>query len=86
MNMTVGELIAALEDMRDSSEQGNEMEVRIAYQPNYPLAATVVGVADSREFEGNEDGPAVAWIATGEVGWGESPYASAEAWNAAYSY
>jgi hypothetical protein len=85
MRMTIGELIEALEDIRDSSPTGSETEVRIAYQRNYPLAATVAGVTDSREFENSEDEQPVAWIATGEIGWDESPYASSEAWDGAYA-
>jgi len=85
MGMTLGELIESLEDLRDNSDEGSEMEVRIAYQRNYPLAGTVAGVADSREFEDNEDGRAVAWIATGDIGWDENPYASSEVWAGAYA-
>jgi len=88
MKMTIGELIEALEDIRDSSPTGSETEVRIAYQRNYPLAATVAGVTDSRDFDkimDSDDEEPVAWIATGDIGWGEDPYASSEAWGGAYA-
>jgi hypothetical protein len=80
--MTIGELIEALEDLRDSNEQGSEMPVRIAYQRNYPIAATVAGVADSSDFD---SGPAVAWIATGSMPYDENPYANDWAWDSAYA-
>lgn len=91
MAMTLGELIEALTDLRDSHSEGDTLEVRIAYQRNYPLAATVLGVADSSDFDVDMDDVAtiptvepVVWIATGEVGWDENPYATEQVWANAY--
>ena len=87
MSMTIGELITALEDIRDSSPNGDNTEVRIAYQQNYPLAGTVAAITElpmMADDEENED-VTVAWIATGEVGWDENPYASSAAWTGSYA-
>jgi len=56
--MTVSEMIQRLERIRD--EEG-DLEVRMTYQPNYPLQSHIRGIATSSEiadakFEDEEPG------------------------------
>lgn len=66
--MTVADLIAHLERCDPAAE------VRFAYQPNYPLWATVGGVAASDDF------PEVFLLQDAD---GENGYAEAELWEMA---
>ena len=76
--MVVGELIEILQEIAD--EHGRSLDVRIASQPNWPLAFTIGNV---RYIEGGEQrsgrGDAV-WIADGCHPYGENPYTPKEAW------
>lgn len=42
--MTLDELIEQLQEIRDTQVDGGSIEVRIAFQPNYPLAADIATV------------------------------------------
>ncbi len=69
------ELIEYLEDIRDSNE-GKTIKVRAAFQPSYPLSATVDGVALERKGD-----DLTLWIAVGAtVPYNERPYAPSAAW------
>jgi hypothetical protein len=84
--MTVRELIDLLGDFDEDAD------VRIAYQPSWPLAAEVANVTSSEEAEllsddeamevAAPDPPNVVWIAaTSGVGrHDENPYAPSGAW------
>ena len=64
--MTLGELIERLEEIRD--DLGEDLEVRMAYQPNYPLTATL-GAITTLNAE-VLDGPAL-YLAEGDsLGYG----------------
>lgn len=85
--MDVSELIEQLEALAD--EYGDDCEVQIATQPEYPLAYTIAGVTaidpadaatDSEEFGGEPAGaPVVVWLASGEQP--AIPYAPSAAWH-----
>ena len=56
--MTVSEMISRLERIR---EEEGDLEVRMTYQPNYPLQSHIRGIATSSEiadakFEDEEPG------------------------------
>lgn len=69
--MQVYELIEELQDLEPTAE------VRVAYQPTYPLAAEISCVTDM--VEDAENG--FVWIAASSgVGYTESPYAPRDAW------
>jgi hypothetical protein len=72
---TVAELIEYLEQFDDN------MPIRVAQQPNYPLVATIENVRQVTEDDNSgREGPYV-WIATREITTHrENPYAPAEAW------
>lgn len=81
--MTVNELLELLENAADRGH--GDTEVRIAYQPNYPLAARIACVTtpddlDDEEDEDEEDTEPVLWIATRDVPASENPYAPRAAW------
>jgi hypothetical protein len=83
--MTLNELI---EELQDAADRGHgDIEVRIAYQPNYPLAARIACITtpddltdDEEEEEEDTDGSQVLWLATREVPSSENPYAPRAAW------
>ena len=84
--MTVQELIDILSDF------DSDLQVRIALQPTWPLAATVEAVTEVKPDSDSDDdsdddstSPApTVWIAAGGVPWSESPYAPRAAWNDTY--
>ena len=88
--MTIDELIEELESARD--DLGGDAEIRIAYQPGWPLRATVASVTvppsgDPDELYGEDDRTAkqdndghVLWIAAGNAPYDENPYAPRWAW------
>ena len=73
--MTLSELIIHLTELAESTD--SDPEVRIAYQPSWPLRATLSNVTiaedcDEREF---------LWLAAGySAPHNENPYAPGEAW------
>ena len=77
--MKVNELIKALSNMPEDAE------VRMAYQPNYPLQVSVGAVTDlTQGYEDDEDGvmddeDKVVWIASGSAT--ASGYAPSLAWH-----
>lgn len=83
--MTVRDLIDRL------SEVDPDATLRIAFQPSWPLAADVAGVADADDLHGGgaieEDDVApadVVWlVAAAGVGYDVHPYAPRGAWDAA---
>lgn len=82
--MNINELIAALEEQREWV--GGETEVRIAYQPSYPLAGSIDNVTSlpinisTRDDDEDFSDDAFVWIAVGVVNHDESPYAPRLAW------
>jgi hypothetical protein len=78
--MTVGELLALLEDMDEDAE------VRIATQPSWPLAFHLGGVAEGAdaadEDEMRNDPAPVVWLVAGGSP-SDSPYAPSAAWEVA---
>jgi hypothetical protein len=84
--MNIDQMIARLQGLREAYGSG-EVELRIAYQPRWPLAARVaavnadMGPAFDPDFPGVADARAV-WIATGPVSEDENPYAPEWAWDA----
>jgi len=74
--MTLNELIETLTDISDNEDAG-EMEVRGAYQPNYPLVGSISAVTlDPHHIDGGR-----VWLALRAVGYQESPYAPSHAWD-----
>jgi hypothetical protein len=80
--MNIQDLIEALTEL---AEDNPDAEVRIAYQPNYPLAAYVqnVTVVDADdEDEDRSESESVIWIAASDtVSHRHSPYAPKSAWD-----
>lgn len=89
--MTLDEMIALLEEMRD--ELGGDAEVAVGIQPGYPLRQAVTGVVTSLDVDGDEeedaaevdvDAPKVAWIVTDAPDYNVNPYAPRGLWGAAH--
>ncbi len=81
--MTLNELIAQLEELRDGEDAG-EAEVRVAYQQNYPLAGRLEAITLDRKQDSLPSD--VLWFAIGSVPYDESPYAPAYAWSGEVEY
>ncbi len=89
--MTIDELIQKLEEAKDMAPNGGETEVRVAYQPNYPIAGTVqaISLAEPFDEDGNdadldmspESHDSKLWIGVGSMPYRENPYAPGWAWN-----
>lgn len=78
--MTLSEMIDHLTMLRD--ELGDrDPEVRIAYQPSWPLRANVANIAPI-EMDDEDEDPTFVWIAASEAPYGENPYAPRKAWEA----
>ena len=74
--MTVQELIELLEEFE------GDTQVRIAYQPSYPLRALVSNVTSAADDEDDPDSKEIVWIATSDyVPSQENPYAPRAAWS-----
>jgi len=92
--MTIDQLIELAEDARE--DLGGHAQVRIAYQPGYPLRATLrrVTVPPSTDpsdlygpdqtAAGQQNDGTFLWFATGELPDGENPYAPGWAWLGSY--
>jgi hypothetical protein len=94
MRYNVDELIDQLEGIKD--QYGGEAEIRIAFQPSWPLRGTIASVQHGMDLEfcdedgylrqedPNDEAPEVrqyVWIAIDQVGGhSEHPYAPREAW------
>jgi hypothetical protein len=89
--MTIGDLIQQLEEARD--DLGGDPEVRIAYQPNWPLRAAVAYVTippcsdpgdlygEGEAAPGQDKDGRFCWIAASDAApWDENPYAPRWAW------
>lgn len=84
--MNIDDLIQTLEEAREA--MGGDADVRIAYQPSWPLRGNVVEVTynhngdpDADFAPGTPADEAICWLAAGEVGYGENPYAPRWAWD-----
>lgn len=79
--MNVGQLINRLEEFDP------EDEVRLMFQPSWPLQFSVRGVADSADFiDLDEESSAkrIAWLVEGEHPY-DAPYGYKDAWDVAYT-
>jgi hypothetical protein len=77
---TVADLIEALEQYPEDTE------VRLAIQPQYPLALALAAVSHGPDagahLASDDDRPAFVWLAaTDGVPYGEHPYAPRAAWD-----
>jgi hypothetical protein len=93
--MTLDELIELAQHARE--ELGGDAQIRIAYQPGYPLRAALgfVTVPPStspsdlygpgQTAAGQQDDGAFLWLATGDIPDQENPYAPEWAWLGSYS-
>lgn len=80
MSMTIGELLEELQMMAE--EHGDDVEVRIAYQPSYPLAADLDAVTLVKNEQGVHRKDKIVWLAAStSVGYSENPYAPSQAWD-----
>lgn len=78
--MTVNEL---LEQLTEIAEAGNgDLEVLLASQPSWPLAATIRGVVeeDSDFSDDSMDEEKVVWLVEGSSPRHRGPYAPKELW------
>lgn len=84
--MNISELI---EQLQAVLEDEGDLDVRIAMQPSWPLAANVAAVVTDKAARANdedampndEDARNVVWIAaSSSVGYSENPYAPRGAW------
>jgi hypothetical protein len=92
--MTIDQLIELAQDGRE--DLGGDAEVRIAYQPGYPLRAalqyvTVPFSTDPADLYGPDETAAgqesdgrFLWLATGDLPDRENPYAPGWAWLGSY--
>lgn len=85
--MKISELMGELEEAAE--DLGEDAEVRVAYQPSWPLRATLryITVASGSTYDEDEEAPgqeedtAMVWLAVGDgVPFGENPYAPRWAW------
>jgi hypothetical protein len=85
MSMTLGELIERLEEIRDNLPEDTDpdtIEVRLTYQPNYPLEGSLRGVvfspddldgADEDEDDRVTDRTPIVYLAEGQgIGYGST--------------
>ena len=92
--MTIDELIELATEARE--DLGGDAQVRIAYQPGYPLRAALSCVTipystdpaelygpDEQAAEQQHDGTFL-WLATGDLPDRENPYAPGWAWLSSY--
>jgi integrase len=90
--MTIDQLIEAATEARD--ELGGDAEVRLCWQPEYPIRGTLeaVTVPESDPYDegeiaaGQENDSRMLWLAAGAVPYGENPYASSWAWEGASAW
>ena len=81
---TVADFAERLQELVDAGY--GDCRLRIATQPNWPLAHKVAAMSiieDGDRYEGEEeDGTETVWIAASEtVGYDENPYAPRDAWD-----
>ncbi len=90
MGMRLSELIRELQDLEEDHE-GEDPEVRLAMQPNYPLAFHINGIAaldgsevdedEEDEDEDEDEKETIVWIAASEGNCYDHPYAPRAAWH-----
>jgi hypothetical protein len=92
--MTIDELIDLAAEARE--ELSGDAQVRIAYQPGYPIRAALRYVtippgtgpddlyAQDETAAGQENDGTFLWLAIGDLPDGENPYAPGWAWTGAY--
>jgi hypothetical protein len=68
---------ALIEHLEAVRADAGDVDVRVAYQPSYPLRGSVEAIGLDVELGGDER---VVWIAVGSAPYAESPYAPADAW------
>ena len=80
--MKLSELIELLNDQAQAAGDADP-EVRIAYQPNYPLAANVAAVTAIVGEENRGRNDLTIWLAasSGVGSYSENPYAPQQAWD-----
>jgi len=80
--MNLRTLIEQLKDVRDALEDGDstEVAVRIAFQPNWPLALDLVDLTLISNERGRNKGKPVLWLAVAETTTDKDPYAPRRAW------
>lgn len=88
--MTIDELIELAAEAR--GELGGDAQVRIAYQPGYPIRAALAYVTiphstnpsdlygEDEMATGQQNDGTFLWLATGDLPDGENPYAPEWAW------
>lgn len=77
--MLISELI---EQLQDKLKWDGDAEVRVAYQPSYPLRAEISNVTFVEPDADDDDEPQekILWLAVDGVYSSESPYAPRRAW------
>jgi hypothetical protein len=87
--LTIDELIELASEARE--DLGGDAQVRIAYQPGYPLRAALQYVTVPPELYGPDESAAgqendgtFLWLATGDLPDRENPYAPQWAWLGSY--
>ncbi len=74
--MTLSELIVHLTDLAETTE--DDPQVRIAYQPSWPLRASLSNVTVASDDSGNE----FLWLAAStSAPYDENPYAPGNVWD-----
>lgn len=84
--MTIDDLIEELQEARD--RLSGDAEVRLCWQPEYPIRGTIEAVTvpdddpcDEDEYAaGQESDAKMLWLAAGAVGYNENPYGPVWAW------
>jgi hypothetical protein len=82
--MTVNEMIERLQEVAENGS--GDRELRLAFQPSWPLQFTIGGIAEPEEPSPNEepaDAAPVVYIAEGGHPSDDSPYAPAWAFDTA---
>ena len=84
--MTIDMLIEALNDARE--DMGGATEIRIAYQPSWPLRGTIARVTvpepesyyEGERAVGQGKDESMLWLAVGSAPYDENPYGPRWAW------
>lgn len=86
---TVDDLIEKLEEARE--ELGGDAQVRMTWQPEYPIRGTVAAVTvpanradpygEDEVAPGQRNDGQMVWLAAGPVPWDENGYGPSWAWN-----
>ena len=82
--MTVNEMIERLQEVAEAGS--GDCELRLAFQPSWPLQFTIGGVAEPEDLSPDEepvDAASVIYIVQGDHPSDDSPYAPAWAFDTA---